>query len=342
MYAELNILLRHRRLFIWVPIVSTIVALLMALAWGRDYIAESRFVPNSSDQLARVSGIAAQFGLMLNGSGAPSESPEFYTELLGSRELLTAAVLTEYRFAKRPGGKDSVSASLVDLYEVTRSTPEATVLASVEKLRTNLSISTGLRRAGIVSVATTAPWRDLSIQINRRLLGLVNDFNLRQRQSQAAAERRFVEGRLAQARDSLEQAENRLAGFLEQNRQYQASPRLLFESQRLQRRVDLAQGVYVTLARAVEEARIEEIRNTPVITVLDGPEGSARRAHSLRLIAAVGLVLGIIAAVIIAFLLEYSARDRSQNPEAYDEFERLSASMARSINLRRSRSHREG
>jgi uncharacterized protein involved in exopolysaccharide biosynthesis len=336
LFSELNVLLRRWRVLVMVPLVFGLVAVLITLALGRDYVAESRFAPQSSASLARVSGIAAQFGLTVGGVGPSSESLEFYTELLQSRELLAAAALSSYRFSTRPGGSDSLAGSLVELYRIRNKTREATLLAAVERLRNDVTTSTGLRRAGIVTLTTRTPWRDLSVQINRRLLHLVNEFNLRQRQSQASAERRFVEGRLTEARESLVVAENSLARFLEQNRQYQASPRLLFESQRLQRRVDLAQEVHLTLARAVEEARIEEVRNTPVITVLDGPEGSARRAQSLRLIAMLGVTIGFVAGMVMVFVLEYSERDRARHPTAYEEFVRLATALARTLMLRRS------
>ncbi|MGH2396063.1 MAG: hypothetical protein ACRDFW_03555, partial [bacterium] len=271
--GEVNVLLRHISLMIVLPVVAAVAAVGLSLVRGRAYVAESRFTPQAEgDNLERVAGLAAQFGISLGGSGTPNQSVEFYGELLRSRELLKAAVLSNYAFPTRPGLADTVRGTLLDIYHVRGTPPESRLQDAINQLQDQVVANTGLRRAGIVTLTTTAPWPDLAVQVNRRLLELINDFNLRQRQSQAAAERRFVEERLAQIRTESQAAESALAQFLERNRQYQSSPRLVFEAARLQRNVDLVQQVYATLAKAYEEARIQEVRNTPLITILDNPE----------------------------------------------------------------------
>lgn len=334
--AEVSVLLRHRRLLIGLPLVLAVAAVSLTLALGRTYVAESRFTPQSAEGgLARVAGLAAQFGISLGAGPNPSESVDFYSELLRSRELLAAAVQTEYRIAKRPGSTDSLIGTLVDIYQVKRPTRDATLLAAIDRLRNSVAVSTGLRRAGIVTVRTKARWPELAVGINRRLLELLGEFNLRQRQSQAAAERRFVEGRLSEVRKELGSAESELAGFLEKNRQFESSPRLRFEAERLRRRVDVIQQVYSTLAMAYEQSRIEEVRNTPVITIVDSPEGSSRRGESLRFNALAGLLLGGLLAAGLAFLIEHIARERVANPDAYREFQAIAHNLSPGRLLRR-------
>jgi uncharacterized protein involved in exopolysaccharide biosynthesis len=109
--------------------------------------------------------------------------------------------------------------------------------------------------------------------VSRRLLELVNDFNLRRRQTQAGAEREFDARRAAAALDTLRAAEAALADFRASNIDFSRSPRLGTREAELQRRVTLAQQIYTTIAQRYEIASIEAVRNTPVITVLDGPEG---------------------------------------------------------------------
>src|SRR2546428_650042 len=98
-------------------------------------------------------------------------------------------------------------------------------------------------------------------------LALVNTFNLERRQSRAAQEKRFVETRRTEARDELQVAEDRLKSFLERNRDYRNSPQLVFDQERLAREVALRQQLLTSLSQAYEQARIDEVRDTPVITV---------------------------------------------------------------------------
>src|SRR5690606_19548061 len=151
----------------------------------------------------------------------------------------------------------------------------------------------------------------LAEHINRRIRADLNDFTLDKRQTQAEQERVFIEGRLEVARAELEAAEKELASFYEANRSYQNSPRLAFEAGRLERRVQIRQEVYRTLAQAYEEARIQEVRNTPVLTIVDPPEGSALPAIRLRLLAM--LVLPVSALIVVAFVLvlEYLRQERA-------------------------------
>ena len=122
------------------------------------------------------------------------------------------------------------------------------------------------------------------------MLDLLDSFNLETRQPQAASERRFVEERLGQAKDELLDAEDRLLTFLNQNREFQNSSQLSFEHDRLLREVRLRQDVVTSLTESHEQARIEEVRNTPVITIVQAPElpalptdeGWWRGASSLR------------------------------------------------------------
>lgn len=334
--GEVNVLLRHWRLVVVLPLAMALVAVAGTLIRGRAYQAESRFTPQAEENNAgRLAGLAAQFGVNLGEGANPNESVEFYTELLASRDLLRAAVQTEYRFAIGPGSRDTISGTLVEIYRVAGRTADERLLAAVDILQKHVVVSTGLRRAGIVTLTTSARWPALAVATNRRLLELINDFNLQQRQSQAREKRHFIEGRIAQVREELQSAEGDLARFLEQNRQYQSSPRLVFEAERLQRRLELVQQVYTTLAKAFEEARIEEVRSTPVITVMDNPEGSARRAGRLRLRVLVGAMLGGILAVILAFTRDYVRRERSLRPQQYQEFERLWHTIAVTLSPRR-------
>jgi uncharacterized protein involved in exopolysaccharide biosynthesis len=117
------------------------------------------------------------------------------------------------------------------------------------------------------------------------------------------------------AQQALSIAEDALLAFLVQNRRYQDSPQLSFEYNRLQRRVEQQQQLYTSILTAYEQARIEEVRNTPVITVLDSPEGTARRSGSTILNVVLGIVLGFVAAVIIAMAMEFVSNLRSAGLE---------------------------
>lgn len=313
--------LRQRTLLVIGPIIGLTFGVLSSVLW-RDYTAESRFRPESSlGDASRLAGIASQFGLSLPNVEDPG-SLEFYEELARSRDLLREVVQSTLRFVVRPESNDSIGGTVLELYGVSGDTPDERVQRAVDLLRGNV-LATSHSRAGLVEVRTSGAWPGLAEAVNRRLLDLINRFNLESRQSRAGAERRFVEARMEEARRELQDAEGALERFLERNRRYTQSPQLTFEAARLQRRVDLRQQVFVSLAQAYEQARIDEVRNTPVITVVDGPEGSARASRGVVVSGLVGLVLAFLVSLALAFAREHLSALRAQSPAEYEHLAAL-------------------
>ena len=294
----------------------------------RSWHADSTFAPRSSTStLSRVAGLAAQLGIGVPGL-SPDESVAFYAELLRSRDLLRAVGLTRFTFdlgGLEEQSGESLEGSLVDLYTEETEPLEQRMLDVERKLRDDIRVSTD-PGANIVRLRVGAEWSALAVQLNARMLELVNEFNTGRRQSQAESERVFVEQRMREAKEELESAEATLAKFMTENRRYQDSPRLIVEAGRLQRRIDLLQQLYVTLSQAFEQARIDEVRDTPVITIIDQPHIVRRGVAGFFLSGGLGGVLGLMIGLMIAFLGELVERERRSFPAEFAELaERLRA-----------------
>src|SRR5690242_14775364 len=256
-----NVLLRSR-LVIAVCGAFIAVAAVLNARIRPEYTATSMFVPQATERgTSQLAGLAAQFGFNVAGT-SNGDGPDFYAQLIKSRDLLREAALTRYPLDTLAATSDSARKTLVQLFGAGGQNAEVRVSRTVDRLDQLVSARAELK-VGIVTLRTSAKTPELAIDINRRLLALVNDFNMKKRQSQAAAERRFVEERLKNAQASLDAAEQRLTDFMSSNRGYHGSPQLTTEAARLQRRVDLEQEVFTTLAKSAEQARIEEVRNTP-------------------------------------------------------------------------------
>ena len=119
-------------------------------------------------------------------------------------------------------------------------------------------------------------------------------YNRERRQSQASAERQFVEARSQEALMALRKAEGQLRAFSEENRATTNSPALRLEEARLEREISQRQQVYTGLLQAYETARVDEVRDTPILTLVEQPRTPAR-AESRR-----ALVFGLVAAIAFA------------------------------------------
>jgi uncharacterized protein involved in exopolysaccharide biosynthesis len=132
-----------------------------------------------------------------------------------------------------------------------------------------------------------------------RLLDELDAFNVETRRSRAQAERKFTERRVVELRTELREAEDRLEEFLRRNRITQFSPELTFQRDRLAREISLRQQVYSTMVQAYEQAKIDEVRDTPVLTRITGPTLPSRPDGPGPFRAmAFGFLLGVVATLL--------------------------------------------
>ncbi len=142
-----------------------------------------------------------------------------------SRSVLGA--LADTTFEIQRDGK-AVMAPLQEIFDVSGSTPALRREAVIRQLAKRIN-AVALLKTGIVRVRATAGSPELARQIVEFVLDRLNWFNLVTRQSQAGAERRFMETRLDTAGIELRAAEDRAQSFLQRNRDYRNSPELSFQ-----------------------------------------------------------------------------------------------------------------
>jgi uncharacterized protein involved in exopolysaccharide biosynthesis len=288
----LTFVLRHRLAVLYLPLgVAAAV-----VGWGafqkRSFTSDAAFMPMASaTNRQALAGLAAQFGVALPTQEA-GQSPQFYIDLLRSRPILESVATARYTVTTDSG---TVATDLVTLLRTRGDTPARRLAETCKRLNTMLGAVAGLR-TGVVSLTVRSPYPELSQAIAQRFLDQVDAFNQRGRGSRAAAERRFVKGRLQEAREELATAEDRLLLFTRQNRTFVAASELTVRQDRLQREVSMRQQVYTSLAQAYEQAKIEEVRDTPVLSIVVPPSLPAQ--GDSRDLAKRGIVLTVFFAVL--------------------------------------------
>jgi len=309
----LAVLVRDRRVILSCTVAGIILGLAIALLRPKSYTTTFSFIPQASPDASRaglvgLTGLAQQFGMSLGDLGGGMQSPQLYADLLVTRAVL-GPVATD-SFAVGPDSATRVP--LAAFLDVGDDEPAVMVEKTLRALRRNVIATTLAARTGMVTarVRTRSPY--VSLQIAERLLKGLNYFNLITRQSQAREERRFTEGRLEDARGSLRAAEDALQRFLQVNREFAESPALVFQQDRLRREVLLQQQVVTSLAQRYEENRIREVRDTPVITIIDTPILAARPDRRLvPLIIALGIVAGFCVGGLIVMSRDALTSDRA-------------------------------
>jgi len=200
--------LRHRWLIVGFAGVLFLIAVTARVFADRQYTSSASFVPQASDKMAGLAGLAAQFGVTATGPDA-TESPAFYADLLKTREVLTTILQGEYRF---PTDTGTVSVKLIDLLAVEPGPAELRMVKAGQALTARLKVDLK-PRTGVVAFELPMPNPVLAQQVVQRFLDEVNRFNLERRNSKAGAERRFIEGRMAELQRELRDAETGFRRF---------------------------------------------------------------------------------------------------------------------------------
>jgi uncharacterized protein involved in exopolysaccharide biosynthesis len=295
------VLARRRRLILGIIAATVVCVALITIFRNRTYSADGSFACKSANEGQLASGIAAGLGLALGNTGG-MQSPQYYAALVQSRVILGAVADSTYIVPTKDGFK---SMTLVQAYRNAGDSPDRARDRAIKHLQDIVSASLS-STTGIITVTVTERTAALASHITRVILDRLNEFNLRERQIQAGNERVFTEQRLTDALAELHVAENNLAAFQTENRDFERSPRLKLESQRLTRIVSTKQQVYTSLSQDYEQARLNELRDTPLIITIDVP-------HPPSLPDPRGLMRNVILAflvsaafgVLIAVLAEY-------------------------------------
>lgn len=305
-------LIRRRRMIATCGAVGCVLALGVSLVLPSMYTAETTFTPEVSSSsalsgslagLAGLAGLASQ--LQLSPASLSGASPDFFAQVVHSREVLKAALDTPFPDPNDPAHRPR---RLMDLLDVSGKTPRDRLERAIKKLGKRVDVAID-RRTGIITLSVKQRSPTLAAGVANRVVELVNELNLQRRQVQSRQQRQFLARRLDDAQRALGEAEQQHLRFLEQNRRYQESPSLDAEAARLERQVQLKQEVFLSLTKSVEEARIAELRDTPMLSVIDSAEPPYRRSSPRLFINTVlGLLIGLTAGIWIAVLPPLSRR----------------------------------
>src|SRR5437773_4719473 len=98
LFGTLTPLLRQWRLVVGLPLGASLLAAAIAFVLPPSYTGTTTFVPavggNAGNFPGGLASLATQFGL--NVTTNTSFSSDFFAEVLGSRELLRATLLTQF------------------------------------------------------------------------------------------------------------------------------------------------------------------------------------------------------------------------------------------------------
>ncbi len=260
---------REKRKFLYFNGAVLAVALVVLLFFVKDYYTSTvTILPDygaKETTLSQLSGLASLAGVSVGG-GTPTD---VYQNLLTSEVVLRQVIDAKYMTSGYP---DSVN-----LIQYLKIKPDKHLPPPLEKREMFLQayqslvkghLSTDVdRMTKILTVTVKMPEAALSAEVVNKAVESLDNYIRTKRKSYASDQLLYIEKRIGQVKDSLRIAEDRLRDFREQNRVVIQSPELLLEQSRLSRNVDILGSVYLELSKQYELAKIDVIKDTPIVNV---------------------------------------------------------------------------
>jgi uncharacterized protein involved in exopolysaccharide biosynthesis len=259
----LSIIWAKRKIILILSFGASLLTLGILLLQPNYYKAVSTILPETEKSklstLGQFADVAQLAGVEIPGS----EIARLYPLIITSETVLRNVIYKEYQTKRFPQ-----PVNLVKFWDIEKKDPGAEFDAAYRRLKGAMNADFDFKTS-LVTVTLDMTDPELAANVLNRTVAELDDFMRTKRTTNAQEQRKWVEVRLKEVADDLSKSEERLKEFREKNRRVSDSPELLLEQDRLGRDVQINSTVFIELKKQLELAKIEEIKNIPIINVLD-------------------------------------------------------------------------
>ena len=283
-------------------LIITVIAAAISFILPKKYVAETTVMPdidmmNLASKLGSLADIASAAGLN-TGITSPSE---LNPDIMSSETILKPVIYHKYRTEKY-----DTLVNLIDYWKFDDPDQNLNFEKCIEKMQKKVLTIDVDKKTQMLTLDVETPEPQLSADIANQITFQLDDFQRNFRKTNASAQRKFLEGRLDEVKRDLQNAEDTLRDFQEKNRRVEQSPGLMLEQARLQRQIDLNSAIFIELMKQFELAKLDEIRNTPVVQVLDPARTPAEKSSPKRtVIVVLAALVGLIFSSMYFYFLDF-------------------------------------
>lgn len=176
-------------------------------------------------------------------------------------------------------------------------------------------------QTGFVSIGVSLPDSQASTEMVVLVRNLLQEYVVDYRTEKAMKNLIFIEEQVEEAEETFQKAQNSLAEFQDRNVNIQLQS-LAVAEQRLQSEFDLSYSLYNTLARRLQEAKIQVQEQTPVFRIHEPATIPGRPAHpkAARMLIGslfVGFFFGISTVYMRRIVSKFIREFKSKEPKPY-------------------------
>jgi len=302
-------ILGKRKQLIWFNIIVGILALIILVFFVRSYYTSTvTILPDigAKQSLMQLSDLASLVGINVSEGGETN----IYRKIVSAETVLKPVVYYKYKTEEFSQPVNLIKYFDIDDYE---DKPEELRkrkrFLDVKKILTD-NLKTELdKKTNVLKISVTMPESKLSSDVANNIVNSLDQYLRNKTKFRAKEQRIYLEKRIKQLKDSLFRAEENFKAFREKNRKIDKSPALLLEQKRLAREIEILQTVYAELNKHLELAKIEEIKDAPILNIMEYAQEPVRKAGPPKLL----IFLFIISVSIILSLLYAIYFDRYYN-----------------------------
>ncbi len=322
-----------RKTIIKITLLFIVIGFLVAFLTPAQYSVTSIMVPQTSggqSKLGGLSSLAAMAGVNLNLNSGSEISPLVYPEIVKSVPFKLALMNTPLTFKgidhpvtyyeyftkhTKPGTLDKIKKYTIGLpgtvkkaisspKEISATNTKNTSLIHLTKKQEELAkhlektVYVNVdQKTGNISLTAIMPQALAAAQLGQRAQELLQQFIIDFKIKKTKAQLKFIQSRYDVQKKKFEEAQDRLARFLDQNKNVSTAMARIKE-QRLQNEYQLAYGVYSELAKQLEQAKIQVKQDTPVFSIIEPItvptlRFKPKRGQIIIIWTFIGIVIGI-------------------------------------------------
>jgi uncharacterized protein involved in exopolysaccharide biosynthesis len=307
---------RHAKVIFMVPIISCFVMTFYALFFTQPvYTSTSKIMSSSSggNSKSQAIGLAAEFGISIPTS--ESGAKWVYPVILKSRTLARSVLKRQFDTNKH-GFKKSLLEILSSEENTTEINSSRLETLAVDKLLKMINLSEDLKTF-ILTLNVNALEPKLAAEVNMAFIEELDAHQREYNRAKTSDTKKFIKERIIETKKELMNAEEGLKNFRDRNRRIENSPALQLGQQRLAREVAVLTGVFTTLKQQFETTKIQEVKESEYVVVIDPPEiplqRSAPNKKKMVILAGIfGIGFGILYALIKEFFSASEKKDRDK------------------------------
>jgi len=311
--ALFQVLWNDRKRLIQITAVVTLIGVLYALLATPLYKSTISMYPSGNEsggQLSQLQGMASAFGFDMGGRAPSFNIPD----IVQSRRIKTELI-----YHKWNSNKFDRPVNLIHYWEIDDSTGISLnpinwikalfaldagsdyrklkwEISALEKLKDRISVNEG--RSGLITIGILMEEPNMAADMANSLYSTIFDFTVEIHSKQAKLNREFIGGRQIEVKEQLTEIEEVLKVFRERNRSIMESPQLQLEIERLMREVQIKTQVYITLQQQYELARINEVKETPSVIIMDSAiPAIEKNKPNRKLIVFISVIIGLFSGI---------------------------------------------